>query len=192
MTTPPAIGSTRSAVAVLLTTALVAVVIDQFTKHLSTQRLDPAEPERVLGGLVYLSLVRNGGAAFSLGSGYTWVFPVITLAVLGCIGWLAMRLRSLPWAVALGLVLGGALGNLGDRLFRAPGPLLGHVVDMISLFGPHGEWFAVFNVADSCLTVGVAIAVFLEFTGRRRDGSRTGPAEIGSTPPPDTSESEQP
>jgi hypothetical protein len=77
-----------------------------------------------------------------------------------------------PWAIALGLVLGGALGNLGDRLFRAPGPFQGHVVDMISLFAPYGEQFAVFNIADSCLTVGVVLAVLLELTGRQRDGSR--------------------
>jgi signal peptidase II len=78
----------------------------------------------------------------------------------------------LPWALALGLVLGGALGNLGDRLFRAPGVFQGHVVDMISLFGPYGEYFAVFNIADSCLSVGVVLAVLLELTGRQRDGTR--------------------
>jgi signal peptidase II len=85
-------------------------------------------------------------------------------------------LRSVPWAIALGLVLGGALGNLADRLFRAPGPFQGHVVDMISLFAPYGRGFAIFNIADSCLTIGVALAVLLELTGRQRDGSRTGPA----------------
>jgi len=69
-------------------------------------------------------------------------------------------------------VLGGALGNLIDRLFRAPGPFRGHVVDMISLFAPYAEKFAVFNVADSCLSVGVTLAVLLELTGRQRDGSR--------------------
>jgi signal peptidase II len=69
-------------------------------------------------------------------------------------------------------VLGGALGNLADRLFRAPGPFEGHVVDMISLFAPYGQGFAVFNVADSCLSVGVVLAVLLELTGRQRDGSR--------------------
>jgi signal peptidase II len=160
------------AVAVLAATAVVAVALDQWVKHLSTENLDPTEPVRILGGLVYLSLVRNGGAAFSLGSGYTWVFPLITLAVIGWIGWMTRRLRSVAWAVSLGLVLGGALGNLGDRLFRAPGPFLGHVVDMVSLFAPYGERFAVFNIADSCLSVGVVLAVVLELTGRQRDGSR--------------------
>ncbi|MEV4709519.1 signal peptidase II [Actinoplanes sp. NPDC049316] len=162
----------RRAVVVLGSTALLAVLLDQITKELSTNGLTEGEPVRILGGLVYLSLLRNSGAAFSLGSGYTWVFPLVTLAVIGWIGWMTTRLRSVPWAVALGLVLGGALGNLGDRLFRAPGVFQGHVVDMISLFGPYGEYFAVFNIADSCLSVGVVLAVLLELTGRQRDGSR--------------------
>ncbi|MFC4064234.1 signal peptidase II [Actinoplanes subglobosus] len=160
------------AVAVLAATAVIAVAVDQWVKHLSTENLDPGEPVRILGGLIYLSLMRNGGAAFSLGSDYTWIFPVITLVVVCVIGWMASRLRSVPWAVSLGLVLGGALGNLGDRLFRAPGPFQGHVVDMISLFAPYAEKFAVFNIADSCLTVGVCLAVLLELTGRQRDGTR--------------------
>ncbi|GAA2906821.1 hypothetical protein Acy02nite_12110 [Actinoplanes cyaneus] len=160
------------AVAVLGATALVALVVDQWVKHLSTENLDPNEPKRILGGLIYLSLLRNGGAAFSFGEAYTWVFPLITLVVVGWIGWMATRLRSVPWAVALGLVLGGALGNLIDRLFRAPGPFQGHVVDMISVFAPNAERFPVFNIADSCLTVGVCLAVLLELTGRQRDGSR--------------------
>ncbi|AGZ40303.1 putative signal peptidase II [Actinoplanes friuliensis DSM 7358] len=157
---------------VLAITALVAVVVDQVVKHLSTNGLTEGEPVRILGGLIYLSLLRNSGAAFSLGSGYTWVFPLVTLVVIGWIGWMTRKLRSVPWAIALGLVLGGALGNLGDRLFRAPGPFQGHVVDMVSLFGPYGEHFAVFNIADSCLSVGVVLAVLLELTGRQRDGSR--------------------
>ena len=158
--------------AVLAVTAMLAVALDQLVKELCTQNLIEGVPVRILGGLIYLSLLRNSGAAFSLGSGYTWVFPMVTLVVIGWIGYLTRRLRSVPWAIALGLVLGGALGNLGDRLFRAPGPFQGHVVDMVSLFGPYGEHFAVFNVADSCLSVGVVLAVLLELTGRQRDGSR--------------------
>ncbi|UQU63148.1 signal peptidase II [Couchioplanes caeruleus] len=162
-------------------TALIAVLIDQITKELSTNGLTEGEPVRILGGLVYLSLTRNSGAAFSLGSGFTWVFPLVTLAVIGWIGWMTTRLRSVPWAVALGLVLGGALGNLGDRLFRAPGMFQGHVVDMISLFGPYAEYFAIFNVADSCLSVGVVLAVLLELTGHQRDGSRVTKKEKATT-----------
>ena len=165
-------GFSGRAVAVLAGTAVIAMAVDQWVKWLSTEQLTEGEPVRILGGLIYLSLLRNSGAAFSLGSTYTWVFPLITMVVIGWIGWMATRLRSVPWGLALGLVLGGALGNLGDRLFRAPGPFQGHVVDMISVFGPYGEKFAVFNIADSCLSVGVALAVLLELTGRQRDGSR--------------------
>ncbi len=160
------------AITVLGATAALAVALDQWVKWLSTEHLTEGEPVRILGGLIYLSLLRNSGAAFSFGSGHTWVFPVITLVVIGWIGWMATRLRSIPWAISLGLVLGGAFGNLSDRLFRAPGPFQGHVVDMISAFAPYGEKFAIFNIADSCLSVGVALAVVLELTGRQRDGRR--------------------
>ncbi len=168
----PRIGFSGRAVAVLGITAVIATGIDQWVKWLSTENLTEGEPVRILGGLFYLSLLRNSGAAFSLGSDYTWVFPLITFVVVGWITYMATRLRSVPWGIALGLVLGGALGNLIDRLFRAPGFLHGHVVDMLSAFGPYGEKFAVFNIADSCLTVGVVLAVLLELTGRQRDGSR--------------------
>ena len=164
-------GFSARAVAVLGATAVVAVALDQWVKWLCTHHLTEGEPVKTLGGVLYLSLLRNSGAAFSFGSAHTWLFPVITLVVIGWIGWMATRLRSIPWALSLGLVLGGAFGNLGDRLFRAPGPFQGHVVDMLSLFEPYGQHFAVFNVADSCLTVGVALAVLLELTGRQRDGS---------------------
>jgi signal peptidase II len=159
-------------VSVLGATAELAVALDLWVKWLCTEHLTEGEPVRILGGLVYLSLLRNSGAAFSLGSSHTWVFPVITLVVIGWIIFMAVRLRSVPWAISLGLVLGGAFGNLADRLFRAPGPFQGHVVDMISVFAPYGEKFAIFNVADSCLSVGVALAVLLELTGRQRDGRR--------------------
>jgi signal peptidase II len=165
-------GFTTAALVALGVTGVLAVVLDQWVKHLSTAHLHEGQPVRILGGLIYLSLLRNSGAAFSFGSGHTWVFPVITVVVIGWIVWMARKLRSVPWGIALGLVLGGALGNLCDRLFRAPGPFRGHVVDMISVFAPYGERFAVFNIADSCLTVGVALAVLLELIGLQRDGTR--------------------
>ncbi|GLY93489.1 signal peptidase II [Actinoplanes sp. NBRC 103695] len=167
---------------VLGVVAVLAVIIDQVVKEISTNELVEGEPVRVLGGLIYLSLLRNSGAAFSLGSNFTWVFPLVTVAVVTWIGFMARRLRSVPWALALGLVLGGALGNLIDRLFRAPSFMHGHVVDMVSLFGPYAEYFAVFNVADACLSVGVVLAVLLELTGRQRDGTRT-PAKANKKAP---------
>jgi signal peptidase II len=166
-------GASRGrAVLVLAATAVLVLLADAATKHVALATLEDRGPVRLLGGAVYLSLTRNSGAAFSLGSGHTWVFPIITAVVVTWIAWMAVRLRSLPWAVALGLVLGGALGNLADRVFRAPGLFVGHVVDMVSVFGPYGEYFPVFNLADSSLVCGVCLAVLLELTGRQRDGSR--------------------
>ncbi|MEV4817322.1 signal peptidase II [Micromonospora tulbaghiae] len=162
----------RKAVGLLLGVSLFSLLADLGTKQLALAELTGREPVSLLGGAVYLSLTRNSGAAWSIGSDHTWVFPIITFVVIGWIAWMALRLRSLPWAVSLGLVLGGALGNLIDRIFRAPGHFVGHVVDMISLFDPYGQVWPVFNLADSSLVCGVVLAVFLELTGRQRDGSR--------------------
>ncbi|MGK5441954.1 signal peptidase II [Micromonospora sp. URMC 105] len=184
MTTAPTAGSgttepgdgtpRRKAVVVLAAIALVALLADLLTKHLALITLDDREPVRLLGGAVYLTLTRNSGAAWSIGADHTWIFPLITIGVVGWIVWMAVRLRSLPWAISLGLVLGGALGNLTDRIFRAPGYFVGHVVDMVSLFDPYGQVWPVFNLADSALVSGVILAVLLELTGRQRDGSRLG------------------
>ncbi len=162
----------RRSIAVLTGTGLLVVLIDVVTKYLAVAHLNPAAPVRLLGGALYLSLTRNSGAAFSLGTHYTFVFPVVSLLVIGWIGWMATQLRSVPWAVALGLVLGGALGNLGDRIFRAPGFMVGHVIDFISVFSTDGHVFPIFNAADSVLCCGVALAILLELTGRRRDGTQ--------------------
>jgi signal peptidase II len=123
---------------------------------------------------VYLQLVRNPGAAFSLATGYTWLLTIVAIAVVVVIVRVARRLRSTGWAVALGLVLGGALGNLTDRLFRSPGPLQGHVVDVVSLFATDGRVWPVFNLADSCIVSGGVLLVLLALTGRELDGTRSG------------------
>ncbi|MEO3769329.1 signal peptidase II [Micromonospora sp. B9E7] len=173
--TDPGGGTRRPrAVAILAGVALVALLADLVTKHLALAALTDREPVRLLGGFVYLSLTRNSGAAWSIGADHTWIFPLITIGVVGWIVWMALRLRSLPWAISLGLVLGGALGNLVDRIFRAPAPFHGHVVDMISLFDAYGQVWPVFNLADSSLVCGVLLAVLLELTGRQRDGRRAG------------------
>jgi signal peptidase II len=157
--------------------ALIAVVVligDIVTKVVGVAQLEGREPIRVLGGLVYLQLVRNPGAAFSLATGYTWVLTLIAAVVVVVIIRVARRLRSTGWAVALGLILGGALGNLVDRVFRAPGPLQGHVVDTVSLFAPDGRVWPVFNVADACIVSGGTLLVLLALFGRELDGTRSG------------------
>jgi signal peptidase II len=164
--------ATSVAIAVLALAAVFVVGLDQLTKQLAISGLSDGSVVRLLGGAVYLDLTRNSGAAFSLGTDITWVFPLVAIVVVGGIIWFARHLRSWPWALAMGLVLGGALGNLVDRLFRAPGPLQGHVVDFISVFAPAGEKFPIFNTADSALFCGVVLAILLEFRGFRRDGTR--------------------
>jgi signal peptidase II len=187
LTQPKSDGPRVRALGVLGATVLAVLAIDLLTKQLALTNLGDGSRKELLGGLVWLDLTRNSGAAFSIGAGYTWVFPLIALVVMGAILYLARRLRSTPWALSLGLILGGALGNFIDRLFRAPGPLQGHVVDFISVFGPAGEKFPIFNAADSSLFCGVVLAIVLEFTGRRRDGtrlqpeSRPDPAAAGTT-----------
>lgn len=165
-------GSRWRAVTVLVVVAILAVVADIVTKQLVITHLRVGEPVRVIGGVLYFDLTRNSGAAFSMGTGITWVFPVIAIVVISAIAYLCLRLRSVGWAISLGLIVGGALGNVIDRLFRAPGPFRGEVVDFISLFSDSGRGFAIFNFADSCLTIGVILAIALELTGRHRDGSR--------------------
>jgi signal peptidase II len=95
----------------------------------------------------------------------------------------ARRLQSTGWAVALGLVLGGALGNLTDRLFRSPGPLHGHVVDIVSLLAPDGRVWPVFNLADSSIVSGGVLLVLLALLGRELDGTQTGRKQAGKGEP---------
>lgn len=155
--------------------ALIAVLVlaaDIVTKVVGVAQLEGQVPVSVLGGLVYLQLVRNPGAAFSLATGYTWVLSLIALAVVVVIVRVARRLRSTGWAVALGLVLGGATGNLVDRIFRAPSPLQGYVVDLVSLFAPNGRVWPVFNLADSAIVSGGVLLVVLAVLGRELDGTR--------------------
>ena len=126
------------------------------------------------GRAIYLDEARNSGAAFSLGTGFTVVLTLIAIAVVAVIIRTASRMRSAAWAVALGLVLGGALGNLGDRIFREPGVGRGHVVDWISLFGPMGEHWPIFNLADSAIVCGAILAALVSMLGIDLDGTRAG------------------
>jgi signal peptidase II len=161
----------RRLLALLFGMAVLVLALDIITKSLVVANLDGQPPLKLLGGLVYLDVIRNSGAAFSLATGLTWLLALLAIVVVAAIGWLAPKLRSTGWAVGLGLVLGGASGNLVDRLFRAPGPLLGQVVDFISVFAPNGEVFAVFNVADSSIVCGGILVVLLSVLGREYDGT---------------------
>jgi signal peptidase II len=155
----------------LVLLALNTVVLDAATKALVVAKLEHREPVHVLGDLVTLEVSRNSGAAFSFAQGATAVFTLIAVAVVVVIVRTLPRLRRRGWAVTLGLLLGGAVGNLVDRLVRAPGVGRGAVVDFIHL--PH---FATFNVADSAITTGAVLAALLSLRGIEVDGSHRGAA----------------
>lgn len=142
---------------------------DQYVKYLTITHLPLQEPVPALGEFLQWYYVRNPGAAFSLGSDVTWIFTIALAVVAGVIVWKAFGLRSRLWAVVLGGLLGGVLGNLGDRLFREPGFGVGHVVDMISM-----PWMlpAIFNVADVFIVTGMISVALLVVFGLRFDGTR--------------------
>jgi signal peptidase II len=164
---PPRVG-------LLFGVAAAVFVADVITKIIVVATLKPLHPVSVIGTLLSLNLVRNSGAAFSLGTGMTIVFTAIAVGVIVFIVRTSRRLRSVPWAVTLGLLLGGAAGNLTDRLLRSPGVFRGDVVDWIQL--PH---WPVFNVADSCIVCGGFLAVVLAARGIRLDGTRDIPVARG-------------
>ncbi|WP_422724076.1 signal peptidase II [Kitasatospora purpeofusca] len=156
----------RRRIGVLLVVALLAFLIDFGSKLLVVARLENHSAIKVIGDVVTFQVIRNSGAAFGMGQALTVVFTMIASAVIVVIWRIARRLYSLPWAIALGLLLGGALGNLTDRLFRSPGVFRGHVVDFISV-----QHFAVFNLADSAIVCGGILVVLLSFRGSNPDGT---------------------
>ena len=147
-------------------TALAALTADLVSKILVVAHIEQTDPGiRLLGGALYLVQARNSGAAFSVGTGATVVLTGISIIVIAIVLRAARRLTSSGWALALGLVLGGAMGNLVDRLLRAPSPGKGHVVDWISVLSSDGHVWPIFNLADSAIVVGAALAVLLSLRG---------------------------
>ena len=150
--------------------ALLVLAADQFTKYLALENLPPEEPVHVIGDFLIFYLIRNPGAAFSLGEGVTWVFTIALTIVSVVIIWLAAtRVRSRLWAVALGLLLGGVLGNLTDRALREPGFPVGHVIDFINT-----PWMmpAIYNVADMFIVTMMIAVALLVLVGIHLDGTR--------------------
>jgi signal peptidase II len=156
----------------LLSIAAVVLVVDVATKLTVVATIAPGQDIRVLGGLVYLTHYRNTGAAFSFAEGATVLFSLIAVAVAAVIVRTARRLYSTGWAVVLGLVLGGSVGNLIDRIFRDPGFLRGGVVDFISVFAPDARAFPIFNMADSAIVCGGILGALLALRGIEFDGTR--------------------
>ncbi len=171
-TTAPTPPTRPSRTRLLIGLALGVLALDLATKLLVVALIEPAENVRTLGGLVYLTNYRNTGAAFSFAEGATVVFSLIAAVVVVVIVRVARRLSSTGWAVALGLVLGGAVGNLVDRVFRDPGFLRGGVVDFVSLLEPDGGFYPIFNVADSAIVCGGILGAVLAIRGIEFDGTR--------------------
>jgi len=166
------------ALVVLAIVAVCVYALDQFSKFLVTENLTQGQPVAVLGELLQFNFVKNPGAAFSLLSGTTWVFAIIATAVAVFIIVFAHRIRSLLWAVLFGLLLGGNLGNLTDRLFREPGFGVGHVIDFIQIY-----WFpAIFNVADMAIVFSMAIFIILTIKGIGLNGKRESDASTVEKP----------
>jgi signal peptidase II len=158
------------AIAALAFAAVVVVTLDQVTKAIVVAKLPEGVVVPVLGNALQFLSVRNPGAAFSFAVNMTWVFSIISAAVVVAIIVYSRRIRSMWWAVVLGMLLGGALGNLSDRLFREPGFGRGHVVDFIST-----PWMmpAIYNVADSFICVSMVLFVLLVILGVNLDGTRS-------------------
>lgn len=151
--------------------AAAGLSADQFAKYLVTTNLTLHEPVPIIGDFLVFYYIKNPGAAFSLASGMTWIFSILASAVVIAIIVFARRgkIRSRAWAVMIGLLLGGVLGNLTDRLFREPSFGLGHVVDFIST-----PWMlpAVYNVADILIVSSMGLFLILSFMGINLDGTR--------------------
>lgn len=163
--------------------AVVVLAVDQFTKHLALQNLPYQQIVPVWGDVLQFYLTRNSGAAFSLGEGVTWVFTIVlAIAALLIVFLAATRVRGRWWAIVLGLLLGGILGNLTDRLLREPGFAIGHVIDFI-----YTPWMmpAIYNVADMFIVTMMICVALLVLLGVRLDGTRE-PRAVKETPAADT------
>jgi signal peptidase II len=157
--------------AVLVAVAAFVLAADAVTKAIVVAHLRPDQPVHLLGNVFEFWLTRNPGAAFSVGTGETAVFTIIAFGVIVYIARTARKLYSTGWAIALGLLLGGAAGNLGDRIFRAPGLFRGDVVDWI---GVVPRYYPIFNLADSAIVCGGILMVILAMRGYHLDGTRSG------------------
>lgn len=149
---------------------MLVLAADQFTKNLVLAELPYQQSVPVWGDVLQFYVTRNPGAAFSLGEGVTWIFTIILAAAAVAIVVLAVtRVRSWLWAAVLGLLLGGIVGNLTDRLLREPGFPVGHVVDFI-----HTPWMmpAIYNVADIFIVSMMISVALLVLIGLKLDGTR--------------------
>lgn len=172
-------------VRVLVVLALVAsgvYAVDQIAKYFIVKNLSEGQQVDVIGTVLQFHFVKNSGAAFSLGTGMTWLFSIVAAAVAVFIVLYARRIRSFAWSILFGLLLGGTLGNLSDRLLRPPHFGEGHVVDFIQVI----DFPAIFNLADSAIVISMGLFILLTILGVRLDGKRS-PKSAPATPSPSES-----
>lgn len=157
---------------------LVGLGIDQLSKLAALTSLEPGRSVDLLGEVLKLTLIRNPGAAFGMGGGFTVGFSIFAiLALLACLVFALPRMRRVSHGIALGLLMAGIAGNLWDRIFLEPGVLRGHVIDFI-----HVPFFAIFNVADICITLAAVWIVWLSFTSDAQRATRTDQVYIQDRP----------
>ncbi len=179
MSDPAAVSADGTAAAaprprplLLLAVAVVVLAVDQASKVWAVAALEPNTPVQVVEGWFQLRLIRNPGAAFSFLTNGTWVFTVVATVVAVLIVRQSRKVASAWWAVALGLLLGGAVGNLVDRLVRSPGIARGHVVDFFEFLKFPFIDFPIFNVADSAIVCAAVLIALLGLVGIGLDGRR--------------------
>ena len=166
MKTKPQVSGTRARALLFLGIGVFLVFLDQLTKELAIASLADGSVITVIGDILKFRLAYNDAAAFSLGVGQTWVLAIIASCAVLALLWFGPRAKNITWTIIAGLVLGGAAGNLVDRLTRAPGFLNGHVVDFISI--PFN--FPIFNLADTFLVIGVSLAMLRTVMGDELGG----------------------
>lgn len=166
----------RRLIATLVLVTVVVLVVDQLTKAWALRSLTPGERTDLVGDLLGFQLVFNPGAALSIATGMTWVLTIVAIVVVVVIARASRKIGSALWAVALGLLLGGALGNLVDRMVRDPGVARGHVVDFIA----YADLF-VGNVADIAIVVAAVLIVVAVVLGIHLDGTRDGARDLATT-----------
>lgn len=174
---------TRATLTPFALVAVLSLVADQASKAWALRDLDDGHVIEVIGDLLSLRLIRNPGAAFSLGDSSTLAMTALAVVITAAVAVAAWRTRSRGWALSLGALFGGSLGNLYDRFFRDPSPGRGHVIDFIDYGG-----LVVGNVADIAIVLGAAGLLWLTFTDVGLDGVKAGRhARTGSGQPAGTS-----
>ena len=171
--------ASAGAIRIFAPAAVGVWALDQATKAVAVAVLDPGQSITIVPNVFWLTLTRNPGAAFSAGAEMTVMLSMIAIIVVVTVIRMARRLRDRGWALGLGLLLGGALGNLTDRIMRPPSPLRGEVVDFL-----HLTHWPVFNFADIGLTAAAAVILHRGFKGVSMDGRPDGdpdPEESSAT-----------